>query len=178
MWQTPSRSHQHRRRRRLLTMAGLTTVALTCLALSQWRPGTPVIVYNASTSVPKGFYRVFTVTSLQRGDMVLMTTPDSVRDLADERGYLPATVPLIKTVAALPGDKICAFGTRIFIDGRVVATRRIHDSQGRPLPQWQGCRTLSAGEFLPLIPDSPHSFDGRYFGAVPVTLVRGRLEPL
>lgn len=178
MWQTPSRSHLSRRRRRCLIVACLTVAALTCLGLSQWRSGTPVIVYNASRSVPKGFYRVSAATSLRRGDLVLMTTPDSVRGLADARRYLPATVPLIKTVAALPGDQICAFGTRIFINGRLVATRLSHDSEGRPLPSWQGCRTLAKGEFLPLVPDSPRSFDGRYFAAVPVTRVRGRLEPL
>ncbi|MDC7675164.1 S26 family signal peptidase [Asticcacaulis sp. LKC15W] len=137
-----------------------------------------MVVYNASASVPKGFYRVYPVKVLHRGDVVLMTTPANVRDLADKRRYLPKSVPMIKTVAALPGDEICAIGMTILINGHSIATRQTRDGQGRPLPQWQDCRSLQSGEFLPLNPNSPHSFDGRYFGAVSMALVRGRLEPM
>lgn len=177
MWQKPSPQHQRRRRHRHLCLSAITTAALLSLAFNQWGRQTPMVVYNATASVPKGFYRVYAVKGLHRGDMVLMTTPASVRVLADHRRYLPKSVPMIKTVAALPGDEICAVGMTILINGRSVAIRQSHDGQGRPMPQWDGCRTLNPGEFFPLNPASPHSFDGRYFGAVPTALIRGQLEP-
>lgn len=177
MWQAPSPPHQRRRRRRWLFLSVTTAVALLSLAFNQWGRGMPRVVYNASASAPKGFYRVHPVKVLYRGDRVLMTTPESVRSLADERRYLPTSVPMIKTVAALPGDEVCAIATVITINGESVATRQSHDRQGRSLPQWEGCRTLKPGEFFPLNAGSPASFDGRYFGAVPMSLVRGQMEP-
>ena len=48
----------------------------------------------------------------------------------------------------------------------------------RPLPVWQGCRTLGTGELLLLNPDHPDSLDGRYFGPLPASAVIGRATPL
>ena len=50
--------------------------------------------------------------------------------------------------------------------------------RGRPLPVWQGCRTLGTGELLLLNPDHPDSLDGRYFGPLPASAVIGRATPL
>jgi type IV secretory pathway protease TraF len=84
--------------------------------------------------------------------------------LAAERRYLPANVPAIKQVAAVPGMRICGVGTGLTIDGRTVAQRLQADRFGRAMPQWEGCRTLAKGELLLLNPANPASFDGRYFG--------------
>lgn len=177
MWQELSPLHRRRRLRHRVFLSATAAAALVSLAFNSWVGQTPLLVYNASASAPKGFYRVHPVNGLRRGEWVLMTTPESVRALADERRYLPASVPMIKTVAALPGDEICSIGATIRVNGERVATRQSHDRQRRPLPQWQGCRTLRSGEFFPLNADSPYSFDGRYFGAVPMALIRGHLEP-
>ena len=40
-----------------------------------------------------------------------------------------------------------------------------HDNLGRPMPVWQGCRTLGEGEYFLLQPH-PYSIDSRYFGPV------------
>nr|WP_303657266.1 S26 family signal peptidase [Asticcacaulis aquaticus] len=148
------------------------------MATSYWGGITPHIVYNASASAPLGFYHVRPIKALNRGDLVLMTTPELVRDMADRRRYLPATVPMIKTVAALAGDEVCASDHRILINGRPVATRQRHDAMSRPLPHWNGCHHLRSDEFFPLNTDAPHSFDGRYFGVVSVALIQGKLNPL
>jgi type IV secretory pathway protease TraF len=90
----------------------------------------------------------------------------------------PEEVPLIKRVAGLAGDRICACDATIFVNGRALATRREADRIGRPLPRWNGCRTLEADTVFLLMPDAPDSFDGRYFGAIPLTSIIERLAPL
>ncbi|HVA14048.1 MAG TPA: S26 family signal peptidase, partial [Stellaceae bacterium] len=152
---------------------GLGLVGLAALG----RPA-PLIIYNASASAPLGFYRVLPAEMLRRGDVVLARTPDSVRRLAAERGYLPATVPLVKRIAALDGDTVCARGRAITIDARHVADRLATDHVGRPLPAWIGCTTLGPGEVFLLMAGVPDSFDGRYFGPVPASAIIGKLVPL
>jgi conjugative transfer signal peptidase TraF len=138
----------------------------------------PLVVWNASASAPLGLYWVAGKSALKRGDLVLAELPESVRRLADERRYLPAGVPLIKPVAALPGDHTCTIGRAILIGGRVAARRLKRDSKGRIMPAWDGCRLLSADEIFLLNMDVPDSLDGRYFGPTRMDEVIGRLLPL
>ncbi|CAM5331827.1 Conjugative transfer signal peptidase TraF OS=Sphingobium scionense OX=1404341 GN=GGQ90_003448 PE=4 SV=1 [Sphingobium scionense] len=59
-----------------------------------------------------------------------------------------------------------------------VAVALARDGRGRPLPVWQGCRTLRARELLMLNPDHADSMDGRYFGPLPASTVLGRATPI
>ena len=68
-----------------------------------------------------------------RGDFVLARTPDSVRALAAARGYLPATVLLVKRITALEGDTVCAVDYTITINGRHIAEQLAADHLGRLL---------------------------------------------
>jgi conjugative transfer signal peptidase TraF len=137
----------------------------------------PLVVWNASASAPLGFYWVAGKSALKRGDLVLAELPESVRGFADERGYLTLGVPLIKHVAALPGDHICTIGRAILIGGSVAARRLKRDSKGRQMPAWDGCQLLSPAEVFLLNPDMADSFDGRYFGPTRLDQVIGRLVP-
>lgn len=163
-------------RPRAVLALGITGLGLIGLA-SICRP-TPLIIYNASASAPLGFYRVMTAGTFRRGDLVLARTPNSVRALAAKRGYLPATVPLVKRIAALSGDTVCAVGRVVTINGYHVANRLAADHLGRPLPAWTGCRALHPGEVFLLMEDVPDSFDSRYFGPVSVHSIIGKLMPL
>jgi type IV secretory pathway protease TraF len=87
-------------------------------------------------------------------------------------------VPLLKHVAAKAGQRVCRVGVVVSVDARRVAIARARDGQGRPLPVWQGCRTLQADELLLLNPAHPDSLDGRYFGPLPASAVIGRATPL
>ena len=150
---------------------------LSVLATSASLVPTPWLVWNASVSAPIGFFwRVAGAPSL--GDLVLARAPHWARRLAAERRYLPIGVPIIKHVAAVAGDVVCASGDAISIGGRVVAHRLASDRMGRPLPQWEGCEKLGAGEFFLLMADAPDSFDGRYFGVTERRDIIGRLVPL
>jgi conjugative transfer signal peptidase TraF len=128
-----------------------------------------------------GRFRLYSVEpggKLRRGDFVLAWLPDAVRELAAERDYLPANVPLVKRVAALTGDTICSEQARLTINGIAVATALRADSRGRSLPQWNGCRTVGQKEVFLLMASVPDSFDGRYFGPIATRAIIGKLVPL
>lgn len=137
----------------------------------------PRIIWNATASAPRGLYFLADRRASQ-GDLVLVKTPLSVRQLAAERGYVPANVPLVKRIGAEHGDKVCGTGSRISINGIPVAVRRTHDGQNRLLPRWDGCRLLGANDIFLLMTGVPSSFDGRYFGVTSRAAVLGRLVPL
>ena len=59
-----------------------------------------------------------------------------------------------------------------------IGNARERDSRGRPLPVWQGCRTLRRGDVFLMNWQSGDSFDGRYFGVLPRTAIIGRATPL
>lgn len=140
-------------------------------------PSPPRLVYNASDSVPVGWYRISPADSLAPGDLLLADLPSEVRSLAAQRSYLPANVPLLKTVAAMAPQRVCALDSQVRIDGVVVARRMRWDRQGRALPTWQACRRL-IGDELFLLSSNPASFDSRYFGPVSADAVIGRAQPL
>ena len=137
----------------------------------------PRLVWNASASAPVGLWRITPGAAPAVGDYVAATPPPAARRLAALRGYLPLNVPLIKAVAATQGDSVCAEGSRILVNGRLVAVRRQRDRRGRPLPWWRGCQRLSAGAVVLLSP-SPDGFDSRYFGPVSRAAVIGKAIPL
>ena len=153
------------------TLAGIALVGFSAIAHPQ-----PRLVWNASASVPIGLYRAVS-GSPERGDFVLVRIPKSVEKLAATRGYLPAGVPLIKRVAAVAGDDVCAFDGAIVVNGGIVARQRKVDRAGRSLPCWTECRELAQGEFF-LLTNAPDSFDSRYFGPVSSAQVIERLAPL
>jgi len=164
--------------RRHLLISLLSAVGLLGLVARSHPSAPPPLVYNASASVPLGYYRITAEQGLTRGQMVLVRTPPSVSALAAQRGYLPKSVPMLKTVAALAGDTVCASKSVITIDGRIVAHRLSVDHLGRPLPTWEGCRHLASDEVFLLNATAPYSFDGRYFGVVKRDLILGRASPL
>jgi conjugative transfer signal peptidase TraF len=155
---------------------GATIVSVVALGLPKSR--VPLLIYNASASAPIGFYRVFPVTQLHAGDLVLAIAPQRARQLASDRGYLPNGVPLVKRVAALSGDRVCSEGRSIKINGTAVAVALAGDRAGRPLADWHGCRVLGPSEIFLLMADVIDSFDSRYFGPVKTDAVVGTLVPL
>ena len=163
-----------RRRLAIAVLIGCTAAPLA--ASTAWKA--PVLfVWNESASAPIGLYRVHAGEPVDRGGMVVAWTPEPARSLAASRHYLPANVPLVKRVAAAEGDRVCAGGSGIWINGTRVAVRRSFDPAGRAMPRWTGCRRLGSGEYL-LLTESPLSFDGRYFGVTVSKDIVGRAQLL
>lgn len=147
-------------------------VMLTLLA-----PPRPLLIWNISSSAPIGLYTVSGGRSPVRGDMVAARLAPPWRALGSARRYIPANVPLIKRVAAAAGDRACATGADIAVNGATVARRLEIDGAGRPMPHWSGCMVLRRGEYLLLMP-GPASFDGRYFGPTAERDIVGKVHLL
>lgn len=137
--------------------------ALALVSTLLWHPQ-PLLVWNASSSSPPGLYAIGGAGHVMVGDLVVAWAPPAARGLAARRNYLPTSAPLIKRVAAVQGDCVCASGALVLINGREASLRLASDRQGRPLPWWRGCKSLRRGELFLLSPRAPLAFDGRYFG--------------
>ncbi len=138
----------------------------------------PRVIWNASASAPLGLYRIQPERDPRSGVLVAVAPPAPLARWMAERGYLGENVPLLKHVAAKAGQRICRIGGVVSVDTRPVAVALMRDRLGRPLPVWQGCRTLATGELLLLNQDHADSLDGRYFGPLPVSTVLGRAIPI
>jgi type IV secretory pathway protease TraF len=158
-----------------LKLIGLTTAALgIAAALTAHAP--PLLLYNPSPSVPVGFY--WRAPGAPRiGDLVSVPAAVAAPAYAAERGFTDRTDRFIKRIAATSGQVVCAKGDRVSIDGARDVHRPSHDTMGRTLPTWSGCRTLAANETF-LLGDTADSFDGRYWGPVSLRVVDGPWRPV
>lgn len=154
------------------------SVATLCIVLPALFPPAPSLIWNASASVPIGLYAVHPADALQVGELVVVTPPEPLASFLDERRYLPKGVKLLKRVLALPGQTVCRAGRTITVDGVVMGVALEHDHLERPLPVWEGCRVLAAGEVFLMNREPEASLDGRYFGPLPATTIVGRAAPV
>jgi conjugative transfer signal peptidase TraF len=115
---------------------------------------------------------------LRLDDLVIVEPPEPLARFLSDRGYLPRGLPLVKRVLALPGQTVCRRDLLVTIDGIAIAPARERDRAGRPLPVWQGCRTIPPNEVFLMNRDVPDSIDGRYFGPLPASSILGRAVPL
>jgi conjugative transfer signal peptidase TraF len=154
----------------VILAASITALLLSCHA--------PLLIWNATQSVPVGLYLRSPAGTLARNALVVAIPPFQIARFAAMRGYLPLRVPLLKHVAATAGDIVCSHQGTITIDGNVIARALSRDSRGRPMPRWQGCTTLGFGTVFLVNPAVPTSFDSRYFGPVSTSSIIGIAVPL
>lgn len=141
----------------ILAMAGIGLLAVSALT------EVPSFIWNRTASMPEGLYVIHPQPGYKRG-MIVAYRPSQVEsDLLEERSYTGRGWPLIKRVAAVSGDTVCRDADRIEISGTYAATAAASDAAGRPLPVWQGCRSLGQEDVF-LLGDDDRSVDGRYFG--------------
>ncbi len=150
----------------------------TILLLSTVGGAKPLFIWNASSSVPIGLYRVQPATRLTVTELVAVQPPDLLAAFLDLNGYLPIGVPMLKRVLALPGQTVCRNGLTIAVDGIDVGDAHERDGRGRPLPAWHGCRVIVDGDVFVMNWQSADSLDGRYFGPLPASAVIGRAVPV
>lgn len=148
------------------------------VAAPVWSGHAPRFIWNASASLPLGLYRIEPPAGITVTDIVIVMPPDELAAFLDERGYLPEGIPLLKRVLALGSETVCRSGTTILAYGMTYGHARERDRSGRPLPVWQGCRTLRHDEAFLMNWDAADSFDGRYVGPLPVTSIVGRAVPV
>lgn len=144
---------------------------------------------NMTSSVPIGVYHIKTDGRFERGQIVALCPPDNAAiQLGRDRGYVldgyacPGGYrPLFKPVAAMAGDVVTVAAEGISVNGRLLPNTkaRAKDGEGRPLPVVaRGSYPVLPGQVWVISTYNARSYDGRYFGAVPVKGVVGVAEPI
>ena len=127
--------------------------------------------FNPTPSLPKGVYRIVSGAP-EKNDFVSFCLEGEFAELALERGYLePGSCrsglrPLLKRLAALPGDSVDPYSLPICAV----------DSHGRPISPALAPGVVPPGMAL-VLADHPGSFDSRYFGFVPLESLQ-RVKPV
>ncbi len=164
------------RKRRLLILL-LTGAAAAAASIAFALPAAnDRLLYNHTPSVPVGFY-IRTGAPIARGAFVTVRAADVAPAAARSREFEGPRDRFIKRVAAVAGDRVCAEGGVLTINGESTVPRRARDSGGAPLQRWTGCRALTAHEVL-VLGDAEQSFDGRYWGPIDRNLIEGVWRPL
>lgn len=154
------------------------TVGVASMAFTVTAKPMPRLLWNASASVPIGLYGIGSVGKLAVMTLVVATPPQPLASFLAKRGYLPRGLPLIKYILAVSGQSVCRNGLLIVIDGIAVGTALARDSRGRRLPVWRGCYRITPNQVFLMNSDNAASFDGRYFGPIPLSAIVGRALPL
>jgi len=154
---------------RQLFISAAMAAALSLLLVPVVLMPSPRLIYNPSPSAEIGWYRVDPGGGFEAGELVASWLPVDVREFADERGYLPNDIPVIKTVGAMAGDQICRTEEAVTLPNGTVLSLRNTDGLGRPLPQRQtGCFQLSDETVSLVSTRIETSFDSRYIGGCDV----------
>lgn len=140
---------------------------------------------NLTPSEPLGIWRIVPLDRpVAVGDLVFVCPPPEPRFVdARLRGYLRRGLcpggfaPLIKTVAALPGQDV-VIGRDVVIDGRTLprSTLRPRDGEGRAIEP-HGSGAVPPGHLF-LHSPFPSSYDSRYFGPLPADGFLGLARPV
>ena len=130
---------------------------------------------NETPSLPRGLYLRIPGAGPVRGAVVAVAPPPAARAYLDPLG-MPRRARLMKRVAAIGGDRVCAGSKGLEVRGRHIPVRGV-DRRGVPLPVWSDCGRLAADQMF-LLGDSPDSFDSRYFGPVARREADGVFRPV
>lgn len=156
----------------------LTAFSVMGAATAMLIPGPLKLVWNVSASAPIGLYAIEPASTIEVTELLAVMPPAALASFMVERGYIGQGIPLMKRVAALPGQEVCRTDSAITVDGVLYGDALERDRIGRPLPVWRGCRRISVGELFFMNFTVQDSFDGRYFGPLPADAVIGRAMPL
>jgi len=111
---------------------------------------------NLSSSEPLGFYRL-TREPLSRGAFVLLDSP-------------------LKQIAGVPGDVVRVTPEGSYINGKLWPMSAIPGDSAFPHYPY-GTYTLRPGQ-LWILGQHPNSWDSRWFGPIPQTLISSTAEPV
>jgi conjugative transfer signal peptidase TraF len=153
---------------------------LVALAVILWMRFGPTILINETPSEPVGFYRIVPRSEphYRRGMFVVFPVPPELREIVYGRHWLQDGMPLLKEVMGVRGDRVCVYADRFEINRKVVGPVFAVDREGHPLPQQRGCFEIQPGYFFAASQYFERSFDGRYFGPLPLAIVTGEATPL
>lgn len=133
---------------------------------------------NLSSSMPRGLYRVTPPGTIKRGERVIFSPPGWAQPFIYGRRWLPQGWPILKYVGALEGDTYCVQGKAFLVNQKYTGPVFVKDGEGRALYPAIGRHLVEKNSFLPVSTHIPNSFDGRYFGTVPLSAIKGKASPV
>ncbi|NTZ47717.1 conjugative transfer signal peptidase TraF [Lelliottia aquatilis] len=143
--------------------------------------------FNVSNSYPPGLYQLLPPPEVYlKGDLVLFCPPEGpAMQLALSRDYIKPGLcrggftPVIKKVMATAGDRITLTDSIRINDAPMIGYRILKtDRHQRPLPRLDSLTVPPDSVFLLSDHRPADSFDSRYYGAVPVSQVKGLIRPV
>jgi conjugative transfer signal peptidase TraF len=156
---------------------GSATLLGVCL-IGAWMPAKLGYCLNITPSEPVGIYRRIG-GGVERGALVLLNQPrDSAASILGR--YLPANIPLIKRIAAIPDDLVEVNAKGVRVNGILWpdSAPLTHDQEGRSLrPYSFGISRVPSGQIW-VMSNHPRGLDSRYFGPVAELSVISRLVPI
>lgn len=142
---------------------------------------------NHSFSYPVGLYWTTNKTP-EKGDLVYACPPDNkVVMLAKRRGYLGfgdcsgEVERVIKRIVAMAGDSVVIGQEGVFVNGSILINSkpRGKDQGGRPVDAYSpDIFKVNEDEVLLMSEYNVNSFDGRYFGPVPLANIEHVIRPV
>lgn len=160
-----------------LVVLGLMALGFVCFAAR--------LRINTTQSIPIGLYRIMD-EPVAKGAYVIFCPPQSaVFDQARERGYVGAGFCpggygfMMKRVAAAGGDVVAWTQEGVTVNGKLLpASAPLEvDKARRAMPRYRfNDYTLEESELLLMSDVSSTSFDGRYFGLVNLSQVKGVVQ--
>ncbi len=158
--------------------------------LSSARFGWPTVIMIVGASLPDGIAWFEPGVPVTRGQIAQECLPPALATYALEHGILPQrkdspcpgqAMMLGKIVAAVAGDEVSVSSSGVSVNGRLWPMSTIKnvaaDGHRVDLRLRDGAFRVPRGEVL-LLGWSPDSWDGRYWGPVPVASIRGRIIPI
>ncbi|MBX4962645.1 conjugative transfer signal peptidase TraF [Rhizobium binae] len=140
---------------------------------------------NLTPSEPLGLWRIEALRRpVRTGDLVFVCPPATATFAeARRRGYLRRGLcaggfaPLIKTVAALTGQRV-EITDHVIIDGRPIEASSVRESDGEGRPLIPDPGGVVPRGYLFLHSSFASSYDSRYFGPVPASGLLGLARPV
>src|SRR5437667_7948666 len=140
---------------------------------------------NITSSLERGFY---VVSQRPSANLVEFCPEGEAATISLQRGYrTPGGTcpdggsPLMKPIVAVTGDDVEVTTHGIRVNGKLIPNSAAHlkDHRGRKLAPWpNGEYTVATGTLWVISDFNSWSFDSRYFGPIPSSLVQHRLRPL
>ena len=162
---------------KLLALVGFAVLTIALPKLSGVR-------VNLTDSLPKGIY---VITGDENAALIEFCPGGDSSVLSVGRGYRPhgicpdTAAPLLKPIIANSGAIVVVSADGLSVNGNLLlnTAARQYDSAGRALTAWP-LGTYSVPPAMVWVASTyhPNSFDSRYFGPIPVSLIRHRLRPL
>jgi conjugative transfer signal peptidase TraF len=140
---------------------------------------------NTSGSVPIAYAWAADPAVIDRGDLVEACPAYVISKIALDRGYVArgscpnGTVPFLKLVAAVGGDRVSIDARGVAVNGRLLANSAAHstDKRGRWLPALPHISLIMPLGKVWLYGTDGWSIDSRYVGPVGVESIRYRDKP-